>query len=141
MAAAMEPEYRPWQLGATLFTLFGVLAALVASIGVYSSVSYAVSQRMHEFGVRVALGATWRRIVGDVIGDGVRTVAVGVAAGVLLALITGRMIASLLYDVTPKDPVAIGVSAIVLLVVAAVASFAPAYRAGRSDPLSALRSD
>jgi hypothetical protein len=141
MAASMEPDYRPWQLGATLFTLFGVLAALVASIGVYSSVSYAVSQRMHEFGVRVALGATWRRIVGDVIGDGVRTVAIGVAAGILLALITGRMIASLLYDVTPKDPVAIGVSAIVLLVVAAAASFAPAYRAGRSDPLSALRTD
>jgi ABC-type antimicrobial peptide transport system permease subunit len=76
MAAAMEPEYRPWQLGATLFTLFGALAALVAAIGVYSSVSYAVSQRTHEFGVRVALGASGGRIVGQVVVDGVRTVAI-----------------------------------------------------------------
>ncbi len=141
MAAAMEPEYRPWQLGATLFTLFGVLAALVASIGVYSSVSYAVSLRMHEFGVRVALGATWRRIVRDVVSDGVRTVALGVVAGVLLALASGRLIASLLYNVAPTNPVALVAAGGILLVVAVVASLAPAWRAGRSDPVTALRTD
>jgi putative ABC transport system permease protein len=141
MAAEMEPEYRPWQLGATLFTLFGVLAAVVAAIGVYSSVSYAVSQRMHEFGVRVALGATWRRIVGEVVGDGVRIVGIGVAAGVLLALGSGKLIAALLYGVSPTNPIALVVAAGVLLVVAAVASLAPAWRAGRSDPVSALRTD
>ena len=141
MAAAMEPEYRPWQLGATLFTLFGALAALVAAIGVYSSVSYAVSQRTHEFGVRVALGASGAKIVGQVVGEGVRTVAIGVAAGILLALVSGRIVASLLYGVSPSDPLAMGVAALVLLVVAAAAAFAPAWRAGRSDPVSALRSD
>ena len=141
MAAAMEPEYRPWQLGATLFTLFGVLAALVAAIGVYSSVSYAVSQRMHEFGVRLALGATWRRIVGEVVADGVRVVGIGVAAGVLLALASGKLIAALLYGVSPTNPIALVVAASVLLVVAAVASLAPAWRAGRSDPVTALRTD
>jgi putative ABC transport system permease protein len=141
MAAEMEPEYRPWQLGATLFTLFGVLAAVVAAIGVYSSVSYAVSQRMHEFGIRVALGATWRRIVGEVVADGVRVVGIGVAAGVLLALASGKLIATLLYGVSPTNPIALVVAASVLLVVAAVASLAPAWRAGRSDPVSALRTD
>jgi predicted permease len=141
MAAAMEPEYRPWQLGATLFTLFGVLAALVAAIGVYSSVSYAVSQRTHEFGVRVALGASSGRIVREVVGDGVRTVALGAVAGVLLAMASGRIIASLLYGVSPSSPTAMMLAASVLLILAAVASLAPAWRAGRADPVTALRSD
>jgi len=141
MAAAMEPEYRPWQLGATLFTLFGALAALVAAIGVYSSVSYAVSQRTHEFGVRLALGASGGNIIRQVVGDGVRTVFIGVVAGILLALALGRVVASLLYGVSPGDPLAIVIAATVLLGIATAASFAPAWRAGRSDPVSALRTD
>jgi ABC-type antimicrobial peptide transport system permease subunit len=141
MAAQMEPEYRPWQLGATLFTLFGLLALLVASIGVYSSVSYAVSQRTHEFGVRVALGATWNRIVREVVGSGLRTVLLGVVAGVLIALASGRLIASLMYGVSPSDPTAMLVASFSLIVVATLACVTPAWRAGRSDPVSALRSD
>jgi predicted lysophospholipase L1 biosynthesis ABC-type transport system permease subunit len=141
MAAAMEPEYRPWQLGATLFTLFGALAAVVAGIGVFSSVSYAVSQRTHEFGVRVALGATWNRIVREVVGSGLRTVLIGVVAGVLLALASGRLIASLMYGVSPSDPLAMLVASGCLIVVATLACLMPAWRAGRSDPVSALRSD
>ncbi|MGQ0646217.1 MAG: ADOP family duplicated permease [Gemmatimonadaceae bacterium] len=141
MAAAMEPEYRPWYLGAALFSLFGILAAVVAAIGVYSSVSYAVSQRTHEFGVRVALGATGRTIVRQVVGDGLRIVAMGVMAGILLALAAGRIIASLLYDVSPENPVAMLLAAGALLAIAAVASFAPAWRAGRADPVTALRTD
>ena len=141
MAAAMEPEYRPWQLGATLFTLFGVLAAVVAGIGVFSSVSYAVNQRMHEFGVRVALGATWKRIVRDVVGSGLRTVLVGVVAGIVLALATGKLIASLMYGVSPRDPFAMLVASGCLLVIATLACLMPAWRAGRSDPVTALRSD
>jgi ABC-type antimicrobial peptide transport system permease subunit len=140
-AASMEPEYRPWQLGATLFTLFGVLAAIVAGIGVYSSVSYAVSQRTHEFGVRVALGATWKRIVRDVVSGGLRTVFVGVVAGVLLALASGRLIASLMYGVSPYDPVSMIIASALLLGAATLACLMPAWRAGRSDPVSALRSD
>jgi predicted permease len=141
MAAAMEPEYRPWQLGATLFTLFGLLAAIVAAIGVYSSVSYAVSQRMHEFGVRVALGATWNRIVKEVLGAGLRTVLVGVVAGLALALASGRLIASLMYGVSPSDPAAMIVASVLLIVAAALACLLPAWRAGRADPVSALRTD
>ena len=141
MVASMEPEYRPWQLGATLFTLFGALAALVAAIGVYSSVAYAVSQRMHEFGVRVALGATWTRVMRDVVGSGLRTVLIGVVAGVLLALASGRLIASLMYGVSPYDPLAMIVASGLLIAAATVACLMPAWRAGRSDPVSALRSD
>ncbi|MGQ0640431.1 MAG: FtsX-like permease family protein, partial [Gemmatimonadaceae bacterium] len=141
MVAAMESEYRPWRLGATLFSLFGALALLVAAIGVYSSVSYAVSQRTHEFGVRAALGASGGAIVGQVVSEGLRTVAIGVAAGVVLALALGRVVASLLYDVSPGNPQAMLVAGSALLVIAAVASFAPAWRAGRSDPVSALRID
>ncbi len=141
MAAAMEPEYRPWRLGASLFTLFGALAALVAAIGVYSSVAYAVSQRAHEFGVRIALGATGGVIVNQVVGEGVRTVAVGVLAGVLLALAFGRIVTSLLYGVSPTNPGAMAVASGTLLVIAAAASFAPAWRAGRADPVTALRTD
>ena len=140
-AASMEPEYRPWQLGATLFTLFGLLAALVAGIGVYSSVSYAVSQRTHEFGVRVALGATWKRIVREVVGGGLRTVLIGVLAGVVLALATGRLMASLMYGVSPYDPLSMLIASALLIGAATLACLMPAWRAGRSDPVSALRSD
>ena len=74
MSAVLEPQYRPWRLGATLFSLFGVLAGLVAALGVYSTVSYSVSQRTHEFGVRVALGAQLGDVVRHVLGEGLRMV-------------------------------------------------------------------
>jgi predicted permease len=141
MKASMEPEYRPWRLGAILFALFGGLAALVAAIGVFSSVSYAVSQRAHEFGVRVALGASGGQIVGQVVGEGLRTVAIGVAAGIVLALALGQLVASLLYEVSPRSPAAMVFAAGLLLAAAAAACFMPAWRAGRSDPVSALRTD
>jgi predicted permease len=141
MTASMEPEYRPWKLGATLFTLFGILALIVAAIGVYSSVSYAVSQRTHEFGVRVALGATTGNVLTHVLGGGLRIVAVGVALGIVLALAGGRLVASLLYGVSASDPVAMVVAASALMVIAAVASLAPAWRAAKADPVSALRAD
>jgi ABC-type antimicrobial peptide transport system permease subunit len=141
MTASMEPEYRPWKLGATLFTLFGILALIVAAIGVYSSVSYAVSQRTHEFGVRVALGATTGNVLAHVLGGGLRIVAVGVALGIVLALVGGRLVASLLYGISPSDPIAMVVAASALMVIAAIASLAPAWRAAKADPVSALRAD
>jgi ABC-type antimicrobial peptide transport system permease subunit len=141
MAASMEPEYRPWRLGATLFTLFGFLALLVAGVGVYSSVSYGVSQRTHEFGVRAALGATTGNVLSQVLGEGLRTVAIGVGAGIALALAAGRLIASLLYGVKANDPAAMAIAAIVLLSIAAVASLVPAWRAAKADPVEALRAE
>ena len=141
MTSVMEPEYRPWQLGATLFTLFGGLALLVAGIGIYSTVSYAVTQRTHEFGVRLALGAQATDVVKQVLNEGLRTVAVGVVIGILMALASGRVVASLLYGVAPTDPIAMVLVATMLLTIAAAAALVPAWRAGRADPVSALRTD
>ncbi|HEX7121800.1 MAG TPA: ADOP family duplicated permease [Gemmatimonadaceae bacterium] len=141
MSTILEPHYRPWRLGATLFTLFGVLAALVAAVGVYSAVSYAVSQRTHEFGVRVALGAQVGHVVRQVLGNGLRSVVIGIVAGVSLALAAGRLVASLLYGVAPNDPVTIALVVALLLAVATLAALVPAWRAARVDPVTALRTE
>ena len=141
MTVVLDPQYRPWRLGASLFSAFGLLALLVAAVGVYSTVSNAVGQRRHEFGVRMALGARAEDVVALVVGGGVRTVALGVVVGALLALAAGRLVASLLYGTTPHDPVALLTVSMILMLVAAVASMVPAWRASRVDPVEALRAD
>ena len=141
MAEAMAPEYRPWDLGAKLFTLFGLLALLVAAIGTYSTVSYTVSQRTHEFGVRIALGARAADVLRQVVGEGLRTALVGAAAGIALALAAGRAVAALLYGIEPRDPATLVVVAAVLMAIVVVASLVPAWRAARADPVTALRVD
>jgi predicted permease len=141
MATAMEPEYRPWQLGATLFTLFSGLALLVAAIGIYSTVSYAVSQRTHEFGVRMALGARAPDVVRHVLGKGLSTVTAGIVIGILMTLAAGHFVASLLYGIAPSDPFAMIAVAALLLGVASLAALAPAWRAAKADPVAALRAD
>ena len=141
MTENLEPEYRPWRLGASLFTALGILAMVVAMLGVYSTKSYGVAQRTHEFGVRVALGAQLGDVVGQVIGEGVRTVATGVALGVLLALAMGRLVSALLYGIAPRDPGVLVTVSVTLLGVAAIAALIPAWRAARADPVNALRAD
>jgi putative ABC transport system permease protein len=141
MSEALEPHYRPWRLGATLFSLFGVLAGLVAALGVYSTVSYSVSQRTHEFGVRVALGARLGDVVRHVLGEGLRMVVIGVATGVTLSLLAGRLVAALLYGIEPGDPGTLSVVVLTLLGVATVAALVPAVRASRVSPLTALRTE
>lgn len=137
----LEPQYRPWRLGATLFSVFGLLALVVAVVGIYSTTSYGVQQRIREFGVRIALGARLADIMTLVLGDGMRVVLVGVGVGIALALASGRLVASLLYGVRPSDPVtAIGVAAL-LLVTGILAGLAPALRAARVDPSNALRAE
>jgi predicted permease len=141
MLENLEPEYRPWRLGATLFTAFGGLALLVAVIGIYSTVSYGVSQRTHEFGVRVALGARRADVLRLVVGEGLRTVAIGAALGIALALAAGRLISAMLYGVRPGEPLALLLVSGLLLSVAALAATVPAWRAGRIDPMVALRTE
>jgi predicted permease len=140
-ATALAPQLRPWRLGAQLFGALGVLSLLVASVGVYSVVSFTVQQRMHEIGVRVTLGATAGDIIRHVVGRSSLVVAVGVVVGVAVTLIGGRFIASLLYGISPRDVPAIAVSASALLLVGAVASLAPACRAMRVDPATILREE
>ncbi len=141
MTENLAPEYRPWRLGATLFTAFGSLALVVAVVGIYSTVSYGVSQRTHEFGVRIALGARVRDVLRLVLGEGVRTVAIGILVGIVLALAAARLISALLYGVQPSDPAVLLVVAATLLLFAVLAALLPAWRAARVDPVKALREE
>jgi len=136
---SLDPQIRPWRLGAAMFGVFGALALLVAAIGLYSVIAYLVAQRTHELGVRIALGASVRDIVALVVRYGVGLAVVGVVVGALLALNAGRWIEPLLFDTSPRDPRVFGVVVAVLLVVAVVASVVPAWRAARVDPVEALR--
>ena len=141
MDAALARQLHQWRLGAALFSVAGILALLVAAVGIYSTVAYMTSQRTHEIGVRIALGARSTNIARVVIARGVGIVAAGIAVGVLAALAMGRLVASLLYGVAPHDPVVLGSVAVALLVVAAAASLTPAWRATRVDPMETLRSE
>jgi putative ABC transport system permease protein len=137
----MESSYRPWRVGATLFTVFGLLALVVALVGIYSTVSYAVGQRTHEFGVRVALGAQLRDVLNQVLGEGIRVVMVGVAIGIVLSIAAGRLVQSLLFGVEASDPSAMLLASGTLLLTAILAALVPAWRAARVDPVTALRAD
>ena len=132
---------RSWRLGATMFTIFGALALVVAAVGLYSVVAYDVSQRTRELGVRVALGASGGAVLRLVVGEGVRVVAVGLALGAAVALALAGRVAPLLYEVSAKDPATYAGVIGVLLAVAVAASLAPAIRAARVDPNVALRTD
>jgi predicted permease len=137
----IDPEIQPWRLGAVMFGLFGGLALLVAALGLYSVMSYAVIQRTREFGIRSALGASGRQIVRSVLRDGLRVVIGGMAAGAAVALVGGRFLAPMLYQTSARDPLVFIVVAGTLLVASIVAVVVPALRATRVDPLTALRSD
>jgi predicted permease len=134
-------QKRSWQLGATMFVAFGMLAMVLAAIGLYSVISYNVAQRTHELGVRRALGAQAGDVVRLVITDGLRIAAVGVAIGVGAAFYAGKWVKPLLFNVSPKDPGVFAVVAVALVAVALAASWIPALRASRVDANVALRSD
>jgi predicted permease len=140
-AELLDPQRRSWQLGATMFTVFGILALVVAAIGLYSVLAFAVAQRTQELGIRAALGASHQRLVRMVLGQGVRMAGVGVLLGLLISLAVGQRIAPLLFETSPRDPLVFAAVATALLLVAALASGLPAWRATRVDPSDALRSD
>jgi predicted permease len=132
-------QIRPWRLGATMFAVFGVLAMIVAAIGLYSVISYLVTQRTHELGVRIALGARVGNIVTLVVRHGLVLAVTGVVIGMVLALNAARWIEPLLFETSPRDPGVYGLVMVVLVVVAVLASAIPAWRAARTDPIEALR--
>jgi predicted permease len=127
------------RLVATLSLFFGLLALLLACIGLYGVLTYDVARRTQEIGIRMALGANSQRVVQLVLREALLWVTVGVVLGLGAALATTQWIESLLFDLKPHDPLTIGLAALVLLVVAAVAGYLPARRAARVDPLVALR--
>ncbi|MCC6317338.1 MAG: ABC transporter permease [Gemmatimonadaceae bacterium] len=141
LRSIIEPEIEPWQLGATMFGVFGGLALLVAAIGLYAVVAYDVSQRWHELGVRSALGARPGQLRGLIVGDGVRHAMVGLVIGGVVAWAFAPLASGMLYRVAPRDPVTYSIVAGVLLGAAAVACLLPARRAARVAPADVLRGD
>jgi putative ABC transport system permease protein len=137
----VNDQSRSWRLGATLFVAFGGLALVVALVGLYGVISYSVTQRTHELGVRVALGADVTSIMRLVVAQGIRYAAIGVAIGLVLALIAGRWVEPLLFKMSAKDPVTYGIVAATMLLGALAATAIPARRAAKADPNLALRAD
>ena len=141
METLLETTYRSWRLGAAMFIAFGVLALAVAAVGLYGVIGYNVAQRMHELGVRVALGARRADILGLVVGQSVRLTLAGVTLGTLIALVASRWLQPLLFQQSAVNPWVYGSVAAMMLAVALIASALPAARAARADPNQALRAD
>jgi predicted permease len=127
------------RLVATLSLFFGLLALVLACIGLYGVMSYDVARRTHEIGIRMALGANAAHVVRLVLRQTLLWVVLGVAIGLGAAMATTRWVKSLLFGLKPNDPLTIGLAALTLLAVAAIAAYLPARRAARVDPLVALR--
>ena len=135
-AAVARPRFN-----AALLSAFAGAALLLAAIGVYGVLSYSVSSRMREIGVRLALGADARRVIGLVLGEGVRLAAAGAIAGLVAALMASRVIQSVVIDVSATDPRILAIAAVVMMAVAALAAFLPARRASAVDPIEVLRQE
>ncbi len=137
----VAPQLQPWRLGATMFTLFGAIALIIAAVGLYSVMAYWVSQRTHEIGVRMALGATRSDVVRLVALQSSRAVVAGLVLGGGAALVASRWITDMLYETSAHDPVVYGGAALVLAAAAVVASIVPARRSTAVDPAQAIRTE
>jgi len=142
LPTVFAPRIRAWTIGTGLFGAAALLAVLLAAIGLYAVIAFGVRQRELEFGIRRALGASASRLLRMVLARGFWLAAAGVVAGTLAALWAGRFVEPLLFDGrTPRDPIAFGAAALVLLAVAVMASYLPARRAARADPRRALEAE
>lgn len=135
-----EAVARP-RLLVVLLGLFGAMGLVLGALGIYGVLAYLVTQRRREIGVRIALGAQPVDVLRMVVGSGLRLAAIGVAIGTVAALALTRLMQGVLFEVTPTDPLTFGLVAAALLAVAALASWVPAMRAMRVDPLTALRAE
>jgi ABC-type antimicrobial peptide transport system permease subunit len=127
------------RLMATLSAFFGLLALVLAMIGLYGILSYAVASRTNEIGIRIALGARTREVVMLVLREALVLVAIGIVAGIPAVLVVARFAATLLFDLSATDPVSLTLAGVVMVAVAIMAAYLPARRATRIDPLIALR--
>jgi ABC-type antimicrobial peptide transport system permease subunit len=133
-ASVAQPRFAAWTVGA-----FALLALILSAVGLYGTLSYSVSQRTREIGVRSALGATRGDIVGLVFRQGLLVVASGVGIGLIVAALGSRAMASLLFGVTSRDPVAFLLAPLLLLLAAVLACLVPAWRGASIKPTEALR--
>jgi predicted permease len=138
-AAEIEERLSDERLFALAYTLFGGLATLLAAIGLFGHASYSVAQRTNEIGIRMALGADAGSVARTTLGQSLALVVVGLGIGMAAVALGGRVVASLLFDVAPTDPLTIAQAVVTLLSVAAVAGYLPARRAARVDPTIALQ--
>jgi putative ABC transport system permease protein len=125
-----------WLLG-----IFAGVAVLLASIGIYGAVAYSVEQRTGEIGVRMALGAQTRDVLGLIVGQGMRPVVIGLAIGIVSAFGLGRLLTSQLYEVSSHNPALLVASTVFLAAIALIACLVPARRAAHVDPIQALRTE
>jgi predicted permease len=137
----LAPQYRTWRLGATLFGLFASLALVLASLGIYSVLAYAVRGRTQELGIRLALGAAPGSLLNLVVQDGLRLTLLGVLLGIAGALFAGRALGTLVFGISAWDPGTMIGAATTVVLVALLASVFPARRAARVDPMVSLRSE
>jgi predicted permease len=133
--------FRRERLFATMSSFFGLLALALVSIGLYGVMSYTVARRTHEIGIRMALGAQSGNVLRMVMGESLLLVLIGSAIGLAAALTATRLIAGMLFGVTPSDPLTLALATLLLLAVAALAGWLPARRAARVDPMVALRQE
>ncbi|MGH9754137.1 MAG: FtsX-like permease family protein, partial [Blastocatellia bacterium] len=127
------------RLVATLSSAFGLLALVLACIGLYGLMAYDIARRTREIGIRMALGASAGRVVQMVLGETLRLVGIGLVLGLGAALAATRRVKSLLFGLQPHDPLTMGLAVLTLLVVATVAGYLPVRRAAKVDPMIALR--
>jgi ABC-type antimicrobial peptide transport system permease subunit len=139
MRGHLEAMSLPLELGAGAIAWFAVLALVLASIGLYGTVSYSVAQRSREVGIRLSLGAGKGAMVRLLLGGGLRLVLIGLLTGLVVGVIFGRALESLLFGITALDPITLVVVPAVLAGVGFVAAYLPARRAGKIDPVRALR--
>jgi putative ABC transport system permease protein len=141
LADVVVDQQASWRMGAAVLVGFGVLALIVASVGLFASLSYDIAQRSREWALRVALGAARPAIVRLIVGRSLVVVLAGVIPGLLIAAAVGRWIQPLLYRTSARDPLSFSVAVVLVGVVAALASVWPALVAARADPSAALRSE
>ena len=141
MAEQLEPQYRPWRLGALLFSALGFLALGVAALGIYGNVAFATRQRERDFAVRLALGATRLGIIRHVVTTGVLPVLVGSLVGLLLSIAAGTALSSSLYGVSAWNPLALGSSVAALIAAAILAALIPALRVSGTDPMAMMKAE
>ena len=137
----LDPQIRPWRLGASLFSALGGLALSIAAVGLFAVVSYLVTQRLREIGIRLALGGTAASVARLVVSGTVRLVAVGAALGAVAAFALAPLIQSMLFETSPYDATVVAGVAAVLILVAIAASAVPAWRAARVNPSRTLQTE
>jgi len=136
-----NPQLWVVRAGAALFSIFGGLALGLAVIGVYGVKAYSVARRTREIGIRMALGAQGKTVQWMILREGIAMVAAGLALGLLLAFATGKIVSSILFQVSSTDPFAFSIAPVLLATAALLATWIPARRATKISPMAALRTE